>query len=169
MTVASIWSHVSAWEWGDIGTWVGTGIAAISAVVSWRKASEAKQMRDAIAKRKDHGDLSGLNGILTGALRAMEKYAPGAGINARRGSSPDSDAAAVRSLTSEMARLRGMLDRTFGKAAVSRVLNCLNNLLTAFGNAPNDNDRVSKGRDIYNEIVEFSGNIKSELDGNIYG
>jgi len=169
MTVASIWSHVSAWEWGDIGTWVSTGIAAISAGVSWQKANEAKQMRDAIAKRKDHGDLSGLNGILTGALRAMEKYAPGAGINARRGSSPDSDAAAIRSLTDEMARLRHMLDKTFGKAAVSRVLNRLKKLLTDFGNAANDNERVEKGREIYNEIVEFSGNIKNELDGNVYG
>ncbi len=126
-------------------------------------------MRDDIAKRKDHGDLSGLNGILTGALRAMEKYAPGTGIDARRGSSPESDAGAIRSLTSEMARLREMLDKTFGEAAVSRVLNRLNKLLTDFGNAPNDNDRVAKGRDIYNEIVEFSGNIKSGLDGNIYG
>lgn len=169
MTAVSVLNYLSAWEWGDIGTWVSTGIAGISAVVSWRKASEAKQMRDAISKRKDHGDLSRLNGILTVALRAMEKYAPGAGNSARRGSSPDSDAMAIRSLTREMAHLRGMLDKTFGKAAVSRVLNRLNKLLTDFGNAPSDNDRVAKGRDIYNEIVEFSGNIKSELDGNVYG
>ena len=126
-------------------------------------------MRDAITKRKDHGDLSGLNGILTGALRAMEKYAPGAGTDARRGSSSEGDATAVRSLITEMARLRGMLDKTFGQVAVNRVQNRLQNLLTDFGDAPNDSDRVAKGRDMYNEIVEFSGNIKSELDGNIFG
>lgn len=167
MTAADVWASVSAWPWDGIGTWVGTLVAVISAVTSWRKAGEAKQMRDEIAGRKAHGELSGLNGILASALRAMQKYANGMSPTYRSGANPDEDALAVVAVANEMARLRAILDNSFGKTAVGKVLNKLDKLLADFGsspNNPNDPVRVSKGNEIFTALKELSGNFKSEMD-----
>ncbi len=167
MTAADVWASVSAWPWDGIGTWVGALVAVISAVASWRKAGEAKQMRDEIAGRKAHGELSGLNGILQSALRAMQKYANGMSPTYRSGANPDEDALAVVAVTNEMARLRVILDKAFGKASVGKVVNKLDKLLADFGNAPNnpnDSVRVLKGNDIFAALKELSGNFKSEID-----
>lgn len=167
--------------WTDGATWVGTIVSLIAGYFAWRQAQDAKakaesakesatlaeQMRDDIAKRKAHSELSGLNGALGAAIRAMDKYGPGAGPNIRRGYSPDSDAAAVRAVTVEMKRLQALLVEAFGHD-VDDVINKVNQLLVCFAAASDDNQRVERGRDIYNELVEFSGNIKKELDGNIY-
>lgn len=160
--------------WTDGATWVGTGLTIISmgvAILQARKAkgaaTKAEEMRDEISKRNAHSELSGLNGALGAAIRAMDKYGPGAGPNARRGFSPEGDAASVRALTGEMTRLRVLLVEKLGDD-VSNVIAKVNRLLGDFANANNDAQRVQHGCDIYNEIVEFSGNIKSELDGNIY-
>lgn len=160
--------------WTDGATWVGTGLTAIGmGVTIWQArqaknaASRAEEMRDEIAKRNAHSELSGLNGALGAAIRAMDKYGPGAGPNARRGCSPNGDAATVRALTGEMTRLRVLLVEKFGDG-VGDVVTSVNQLLVNFAAAPNDAQRVQHGCDIYNEIVEFSGNIKNELDGNIF-
>jgi hypothetical protein len=162
-------------SWTDVATWVGTGLAVVSmgvailqAVRARDAATRAEEMRDEIAKRNAHGELSGLNGALGAAIRAMDKYGPGAGSNARRGYSPDSDAAMVRALTGEMTRLRALLIEKFGNE-VGNVIAKVNQLLLNFAAAPSDAQRVQYGCDIYSEIVEFSGNVKKELDGNIYG
>lgn len=161
--------------WTDVATWVGTGLAVISMIVAIWQAREAKsaatqagEMRDEIAKRNAHSELSGLNGALGAAIRAMDKYGPGAGPNARRGCSPDGDAASVRALTGEMTRLRALLIEKFGDS-VSVVISNINQLLADFAAANNDTQRVQHGCEIYNEIVEFSGNIKKGLDFTIYG
>lgn len=159
----------------DVGTWIGTSVSVLSmgiAVWQARKASNAatraEKMRDQIASRNAHSELSNLNGILAAALRAMDKYGPGAGVNARRGNSPESDAENVRSLTKEMARLRAMLVERFGET-INEVITHLNSILADFGAATKDADRVVHGRKIYIEIIEFSGNVKQVLDKNIYG
>lgn len=160
--------------WTDGATWVGTGLSVISmGVAIWQArraksaASRAEEMRDEIAKRNAHGELSALSGALAAAIRAMDKYGPGAGPNARRGCSPNSDAATVRALTGEMMRLKVLLTEKFGDGVLG-VISSLNHLLVDFAAAPNDGVRVQYGCNIYNEIVELNGNIKKELDGNIY-
>ena len=102
--------------WTDLATWVGTGLTIISMLVAISQASkatnaaaQAENMRNEIANRNAHGELSGLNGSLSAAIRAMDKYGPGAGPEVRRGCSPDGDAATVRALTGEMTRLRNLL------------------------------------------------------------
>ena len=161
--------------WTDGATWVGTGLALISMVVAiWQArqaksaAAHAEEMRDEIASRAAHSELSGLNGMLVAAIRAMAKYGPGAGPAARRGNSPDSDAATVRALTVNMAQLRNLLVKKFGNE-VGDVIAKVNQLLVRFAAAPNATEQHQHGSDIYNEIVEFSGNIKKVLDGTIYG
>lgn len=158
----------------DWATWVGTGLALLSMAEAMRQARQAKsaakraeEMRDEIARRNAHSELSGLNGVLGAALRAMDKYGPGAGPNVRRGCSPDGDAASVRALTGEMARLRDLLVEKLGDG-VSVVITDLNRLLVKFAGSKSDGERVRYGCDIYNEIVELSGNLKKELDGEIY-
>lgn len=160
--------------WTDGATWVGTIVTIISTIIAIWQANKAKQsatkaeeMRNDIAKRSAHSELSGLNGALGAAIRAMDKYGPGTGRDARRGSSPDSDAAAVRALTSEMTRLRILLTDKFGQK-VMNVISNLNQLLSDFAAAPNESLKVQHGCNIYKEIVEFSGNIKKELDEDIY-
>lgn len=161
--------------WTDIATWLGTGLAIISMIVAIWQASEAKsaathaeQMRDEISNRNAHSQLSSLSGVLSAAIRAMDKYGPGTGPTARRGCSPNSDAANVRALTGEMMRLRNLLSEKFGSEAGDLVKK-INDLLVQFAAAPNVADRDKYGCDIYNDLVEFSGNIGKELDGNIFG
>lgn len=158
----------------DIATWVGTVLALISMCVAILQAARAKTaadhaetMRDEITDRNAHSELSSLNGVLAAAIRAMDKYGPGAGPEVRRGCSPDSDAATVRALTTEMTRLRNLLFEKFG-SEIGEVTKKTNRLLNSFANAPTVKERDTYGRDIYNEIVELSGNIKKELDRNIY-
>jgi hypothetical protein len=131
-------------------------------------ATHAEQMRDEISKRNAHSELSGLNGVLSAAIRAMDKYGPGTGPIARRGCSPDSDAATVRALTGEMTRLRNLLSEKFG-SEVGDLIKKINDLLVQFAASSSVANRDQHGCDIYNEIVEFSGNIRKELDGNIFG
>lgn len=161
--------------WTDVATWTGTGLAIISMGVAIWQASQARsaaahaeEMRDEIANRNAHSELSVLNGVLRAAIRALDKYGPGTGPEARRGCSPESDAATVRALTGEMAQLRRLLVEKFGNE-VSDVITKVNQLLVSFAAAPDEAERDQRGYDIYIEIVEFSGNIKKELDKNIYG
>jgi hypothetical protein len=158
----------------DVGTWIGTAFSIIGAGIAiWQArqaisaATRAKQMRDEIAERNTHSELSSLSGILTAAIRAMDKYGPGVRATVRRGSSPDSDASAVRALTAEMDRHRAMLTETFG-AASDLVRIRLNDLLAEFGAAVADANRVAKGCEIYTEITTFSGNMKQALDSKIF-
>jgi len=144
------------------------GVTIWQASQAKNAAARAEEMRDEIAKRNAHSELSGLNGALGAAIRAMDKYGPGAGPNARRGCSPNSDAATVRALTGEMTRLRVLLVDKFGNEVGTIIAN-VNQLLVNFAAASNDAQRVQHGCEIYNEIVELSGNIKNELDGSIYG
>jgi hypothetical protein len=161
--------------WTDVATWVGTVLAIISMIVAISQASkaanaaaQAERMRNEIANRNAHSELSGLNGALTAAIRAMDKYGPGAGPGLRRGCSPNSDATTVRALIGEMKRLRVLLVKKLG-TEVSDTITKVDQLLINFAAAPNVTERDQLGCDIYNEIVELSGNIKKELDGNIYG
>lgn len=160
--------------WFDGATLVGTGLSVVSMVVSIWQAKQAKsaaahaeEMRDEVAERNANSELGGLNGALGAAIRAMDKYGPGAGPEARRGCSPDSDAASVRALTGEMTRLRNLLVEKLGNE-VSDVIAKVNQLLVKFAEASDTTERDQCGRDIYTEIVELSGNIKKQLDQNIY-
>jgi hypothetical protein len=177
MTAGSIWNHVSTWAWGDIGTWVGTGIAAVSAAVSWRKAQKASgaatdaekirdEIRGEIANRSAHGELSGLNALLNTALQAMEKYAP---ESAWSGANWQKDAAHVRAFINEMKRLRAMLDTKLPKNVTDQVITNIEDKLDNFGKTPDSNDKASKGYEIYREISAFKGNIKGALDKHIFG
>lgn len=159
----------------EIGTWIGTAFSIIGAAFAiWQSrkaqsaADRAEEMRDEIAVKHVHSDLSGLDGVLTAACRAMDKYGPGVGAQARRGASPDSDASMVRSFTAGIDRNREMLTKTFGKACED-VRDRINGLLAEFGDATSDTDRLIKGREIYLEITTFSGNMKQALDGKIFG
>ena len=158
----------------DAVTWIGTGITIIgTGVAIWQAcqaksaAERAEEMRDEIANRSAHSELSGLNGLLVAAIRVMDKYGPGTGPEVRRGCSPASDAAAVRALTGEMARLRSLLVEKLG-GEVNDIIPKINALLVDFARATNVAERDQRGGDIYNEIVELSGNIRKELDGNIF-
>ncbi|WP_097929297.1 hypothetical protein [Monaibacterium marinum] len=131
-------------------------------------AAHAEQMRGEISDRNAHSQLSSLSGVLSAAIRAMDKYGPGTGSTARRGCSPRSDAAHVRALTGEMKRLRKLLSERFGSEA-DDLINRINDLLVQFAEASSTADRDKFGCDIYNELVEFNGNIGNELDGNIFG
>jgi len=160
--------------WTDVATWVGTGLAIISMGVAIWQASQAKtaaahaeEMRDEVANRNAHSELSGLNGALGAAIRAMDKYGPGAGPGSRRGCSPDNDAASVRALAGEMTRLRTVLVEKLGNE-VSDVITNVNQLLIRFAATSDVKERDERGCDIYLEIVEFSANVKKQLDANIY-
>ena len=158
----------------DLATLLGTSLAVVSMIVSIWQASRAKsaanraeEMRDKIAQRTANSELGGLNGALGAAIRAMDKYGPGAGTVARRGCSPESDAASVRALTGEMTRLRILLVEKLGNE-VNDVISNVNELLIKFAEAASTVERDQSGRDIYIKIVELSGNIKKQLDQNIY-
>lgn len=158
----------------DVATWVGTAIAFISMGVSIIQAKRAKsaaakaeEMRDEISIRNANSELSGLEGMIAAATRAMDKYGPGAGAVARHGYSPENDAAAVRALTGCMSLLQGLLLDNFD-VNVRDVTTNLNSLLIRFADAPNDMVRDKIGCDIYSEIVEFGGNIRRLVNANIY-
>lgn len=159
----------------DIGTWIGTAFSIIGAGIAvWQArqaisaATRAKQMRDEIAARNVHGELSSLYGILAAAIRKMDKYGPGARPTFRRGFTPDHDASAVRELTTQMALHKAMLAKTFGNA-IDGVQTRLTGLLAEFGAANSEQGWVEKGCEIHIELTELSGNIKQAMDGNIYG
>jgi len=160
--------------WTDYATWFGTGLSIVAMIVSiWQAfraknaATQAERMRNEIAVRSAHNELSNLNGLLGSAIRSMDKYGPGATASARRGCSPDSDAASVRAVTSEMMRLQSLLIKTFGQE-VGELIKRINRLLRSFAESKDVAERDARGIDIYTEIVEFSGNMKKELDGTIY-
>jgi len=160
--------------WTDYATWLGTGLSIIAMIVSIcqalrakNSAEQAKRMRDEISVRSSHNELSNLNGLLGSAIRSMDKYGPGATENARRGCSPDSDAGSVRAVTSEMIRLKNILIETFGQE-VDELIRKINDLLKKFAQSIGPTERDEFGYMIHAEIVEFSGNMKKELDGGIY-
>ena len=160
--------------WTDYATWLGSGLSIIAMIVSiWQafrakgSADQAEKMRDEISVRSAHNELSNLNGLLGSAIRSMDKYGPGATANARRGCSPDSDAASVRAVTSEMIRLKNLLIETFGQE-VDELIKKINDLLKKFAQPKDSTDRDELGYMIHAEIVEFSGNMKKELDSALY-
>ena len=158
----------------EIATWVSAAIAVVgTGITIWqtfqakRAATKAVAMRDEIMKRNTQSEISSLSGTLKSAIRAMSKYGPGARPSVRRGYSPDNDAEAVRTLTTEMAELRVLLVKKFGND-VTAVIENINDLLDSFAAAANDEERVKHGLEIHNTLTELSGNIKHELDGGIY-
>jgi len=155
-------------------TWIGTGITLISmGITAWQAsraisaAKRAEEVRDEIENRNADHELSDLNGMLTPAIRAMDKYGPGTGTISLKGSSPDSDAATVRALTGKMQQVSNLLEEKVGEDA-SEVITRVNLLLNEFGNASNDVERRQHGHGIYNEITEFSGNLHSVIGQRIY-
>jgi hypothetical protein len=161
--------------WTDIITWVSAVITIISmfiairkARMAWNAATKAEEMRDDIANLNSHGELSGLNGMLAAAIRAMEKYGPGSKPKSRLSCSPDTDVATVRALTTEMAKLRHLLVERFGDEA-NTLISRFKTLLVKFAEATSNKEQDKICGDIYNDLTEFSGNIKKELDQNTYG
>jgi hypothetical protein len=161
--------------WTDIITWVGTVVTIISmsvaiwqASMAWDAATKAEKMRDEIANRNFHGELSGLNGVLAAAIRAMDKYGPGSKPKSRLGCSPDTDVTTVRALTTEMAKLRHLLVERFEDDA-NTLISRFNTLLVNFAEATSNKEQDKICGDIYSDLTEFSGNIKKELDQNTYG
>ena len=159
----------------DIGTWLGTLFSIIGAAIAvWQSmqakkaAKRAEEMRDEIAVKHEHSDLSGLDGVLAAACRAMDKYGPGVGSIVRRGASSEADAASVRAFTAGMDRHREMLTKAFGRPC-DDLSERVNRLLGEFGEAATEADRLAKGREIYLEITMFSGNMKQALDGKLFG
>lgn len=160
---------------GEIGTWIGTffsilgaGIAIWQARQATSAAERAEKMRDEIAGKHAHTELSGLDAMLASACRAMDKYGPGASPVRRRGTSPDVDAATVRTFTAAMDRHRELLATTFGKPCDDvrdRIISHLN----AFGSASTDGERLEQGQNIYLEISIFSGNMKHAIDSKVFG
>ncbi|MDI1325433.1 MAG: hypothetical protein PSV23_01410 [Brevundimonas sp.] len=159
----------------DIGTWIGTAFSILGAAIAVRQARRAKsaasqavEMRDEIAEKHASRELSGLDGILAAACKAMDKYGPGRRASSLRGTTPDSDADAVRAFTAELDRHREMLASTFGQPC-DDVRDRLHRLLGEFGAAATVSDRLPKGCEIYLEITTFSGNMKKALDGKVFG
>lgn len=159
----------------DIGTWIGTAFSIIGAAIAiWQArqaisaAHRAEEVRDEIETQHQHIELSGLDGVLAAACRAMDKYGPGVGSIKRRGASPEADAAVVRAFTAGMDRHREMLNEAFGKPC-DDVRDRINGLLADFGNASDDGARLTKGQAIYLEISTFSGNMKQALDKRVFG
>ena len=155
-------------------TWIGTGITLVSmCITAWQAsraisaARRAEEVRNEIENRNADHELSDLNGMITPAIRAMDKYGPGTGITSLQGSSPDSDAATVRALTGKMQQVSTLLEEKVGDDA-SEVITRINLLLNGFGNASNEVERRQHGHDIYNEIIEFSGNLHSVIGQRIY-
>lgn len=160
--------------WTDVATWVGLILTAVSAFIAVCQARKAKtaadhaeEIRDEITRRNSHNDLASLNGLIVAAIRAMDKYGPGAGPAARHGCSPESDTASVRALTSEILHLRSLLKEKVG-GDVDQVAKTINDLLVRFAVAPDAVERDKLGCEVFVEINEFRGNIKKELDGHIY-
>lgn len=161
--------------WSDVGTWIGTLFSVGGAVIAIKQAREAKsfaenarEIRDDIVSKHEHGELRTLDEVLTTAHRAMDKYGPGTKPMSRRGASPHEDAAKVRALTAALDRHREMLAQGFG-ASCDDVRDRLNNLLTSFGATDDADERNRCGLAIYLEITTFSGNVKNILDKKVFG
>lgn len=159
----------------DFATWVGTffsvagaGVAIWQAWQATNAAERAQRLRDEIAGRSAHSELSGLDGILAAACRAMDKYGPGRNPNSLRGISPHDDASAVRAFTAALDRHRDMLKKTFGESC-DDVRDRLHAFLSDFASATDHSERQSTGCAIYLEMTTFSGNMKRALDLNIFG
>lgn len=161
--------------WSDFGTWLGTLFSVAGAYIAIRQAREAKsfaenakEIRDDIVSKHEHGELRNLDEVLTSAHRAMDKYGPGSKPTSRRGASPHEDAAKVRALTAALDRHREMLSQGFGTSCEG-VRDRLNNLLTSFGVTEDADERNRCGLAIYLEITTFSGNVKHILDKKVFG
>lgn len=158
----------------DAATLIGTGLTLIAMIVTIKQASQAKsaassakEARDEIESRNAQYELSGLAGMVTTAIKAMDKFGPGTGAASLRGYSPDSDTKTVRALTSKMQQLSSLLNEKFGDDA-SAVIRRVNDLLVEFANASDDGERHKHGCSIYTEISEFNGNIHKVIDQSIY-
>lgn len=161
--------------WSDIGTWLGTAFSIIGAAIAiWQarqakaSATRAETIRNEIAENNEQIELAGLDTILAGACRAMDKYGPGAGSIKRRGASPEGDASAVRTLTASLDRHRDLLEDAFGKICVD-FRDRVNDLLGEFGSATSDADRLEIGKEIYLELTILSGHMKRALDRRTFG
>ena len=151
-------------------TWIGTAFSILGAGIAiwqaWQartSASKAETARQQIIGRFEHGELGVLDGVLAAALKAMEKYGPGSRASSLRGTSPDSDANAVRAFTAALDRHTDMLTKAFGGPCVD-VRDPINALLVEFGAARSAEERLPKGTEIYLEITTFTGNMKKALD-----
>lgn len=158
----------------DTVTWIGTafsiigaGIAIQQAYVAGSAAKRAEKARKAIMGKYEHGELGVLDGVLSAAFKAMEKYGPGCRASSLRGTSPDSDAIAVRAFTAALDRHTEMLTKTFGGPCAD-VRDRINGLLDEFGAAGTADERLPKGKAIYLEITTFSGNMKKAMDARTF-
>lgn len=159
----------------DTVTWIGTIVSIIGAVIAiWQAcraksaAKRAEEMRNEIAGKHAHSELSVLDGLLAAACKAMDKYGPGRNPNTLRGTKPDSDADAVRAFTAALDRHSALLTKAFGKPC-NDVRDRVNGLLDEFAAAPSVVERLPKGSEIYQEITIFSGNIKQAIDAKTFG
>jgi len=159
----------------DTVTWIGTIFSFIGAAIAlWqgirakKAAKRAEEMRNEIATKYAHRQLSSLDGLLSAACKAMDKYGPGRSANSLRGTSPSGDADAVRAFTAEFDRNRNALRATFG-SHIDGLRDRLHRLLDEFASASNNVERLPKGREIYVEITTFSGNMKQALDVKTFG
>ena len=158
----------------DTVTWIGTafsvigaGIAVWQACIAGSAATRAEKARKAIMGKYEHVELGALDGVLSAACKAMEKYGPGSRVSTLRGTSPDSDTNAVRAFTAALDRNTEMLTKAFGSPCVA-VRDRINGLLDEFGAAATADERLPKGKAIYLEITTFSGNIKKALDAKTF-
>lgn len=158
----------------DTVTWIGTAFSIIGAAIAvWQArrartaAQQAELARKQIVGRYEHGELGTLDGVLSAACKAMEKYGPGSRAASLRGTSPDSDANAVRAFTAALDRNTEMLTKAFGGPCVD-VRDRINGLLDEFGAAPTVDQRLPKGKEIYLEVTTFSGNMKKALDAKTF-
>lgn len=154
----------------DTVTWIGTGVSIAGGLLSlWQAgnarsaAEKAERARKEISGRYDHRELSALDADVAAALRAMEKYGPGARPSSIRGASFDNDANVVRLFTAALDRHAEMLSKAFA-GPCDDVRDRINAWLNEFGAAPTAADRLEKGKSIYLEIATFSGNMKKALD-----
>lgn len=154
-------------------TWIGTAVTLIgTGVTIWQStravsaANRAKEVRDEIDNRNTDRELSDLNGMMTAAIKAMDKYGPGASAMSLKGYSPDSDAGTVRALTAKMQQVSKLLKEKAGQDA-SEVITKVNQLLIKFGDASNEVEHREHGGEIYIEITEFSGNLHSVIGNRI--
>ncbi|MDG5750229.1 hypothetical protein P8R33_03830 [Qipengyuania sp. XHP0211] len=155
-------------------TWIGTAFSILGAGIAiWQAhrartaAEKVEAARKQIVGRYQHGELGALDGVLSAALSAMEKYGPGSSVTRLIGASADSDANAVRAFTAALDRNTEMLTKAFGGHCV-QVRDRINRLLDEFGAAQTDGGRLPKGKAIYLEISTFSGNIKKALDAGTF-
>ena len=155
-------------------TWIGTAFSILGAGIAFWQARRARTAadkveaaRNQIVGRYQHGELGALNGVLSAALSAMDKYGPGSSVARLIGASADNDANAVRAFTAALDRNTEMLSKAFGGRCV-QVRDRINRLLDEFGAAQTDDERLQRGKAIYLEISTFSGNIKKALDAGTF-